>query len=636
MSIVRVLVVSLVLMIFAGCDRSKTSHSRDNGHGGNHSHHHDEKTAQITVWSDRYEIFIEHPYVVTGTPADFVTHVTDLKTLEPRQKGSVTFLLQYQNEAPIEHTESAPARAGIYIPELKFPRRGEWIVKLRIPTDDKEALIELPPIMVYSSKQEADKAPEKETPQGITFLKEQQWKLKTKSESVSKRRMIKRLRVPAVVSAYPGLHVQVFSPVAGYLAFSTQPFSTIGQVVKKGDLLAFVRIPLSDFTIKVVEAEAQSIRAKLELEQAGLALTRAQKLAAEQIALAKSELDLSELTLTRVQKLTTEQVALAKLELEQAELTLARTQKLVAEKAKSEKELKEAEFAEKTARIKYETAQVKSEKELKEAEFAEKVARTNYKIAQVKSEKEIKEAEYSEKIAHASNDAAVALMDTYRKTGVVLVSDPRHGKLVCVELTSPIEGVITRIGAAIGEHISPERNIFTVLNTSLVLIEGKVLEVDVGKIASTKGAAYETPDAKGNFVSITEDKGRLIFTGLNVDPVSRTLPVIYELKNPNGQFRIGMSLTLYIETDHAEDALAVLESSIVDEEGKTVGFVQVAGETFQKRELTLGIRDSGFVQIVADPKQPALKEGERIVTQGPYAIRLASIASTVPAHGHHH
>ena len=92
-----------------------------------------------------------------------------------------------------------------------------------------------------------------------------------------------------------------------------------------------------------------------------------------------------------------------------------------------------------------------------------------------------------------------------------------------------------------------------------------------------------------------------------------------------------MALTVYVETAHVTEALAVPASALVDEDGRAVAFVHVAGETFQKRDLTLGIQDGTFVQVLA-----GLSAGERVVTRGAYAIRLASVSTTIPAHGHAH
>jgi multidrug efflux pump subunit AcrA (membrane-fusion protein) len=57
----------------------------------------------------------------------------------------------------------------------------------------------------------------------------------------------------------------------------------------------------------------------------------------------------------------------------------------------------------------------------------------------------------------------------------------------------------------------------------------------------------------------------------------------------------------------------------------------VSGETFEKRELTPGIRDGHWVQVL-----DGLSEGERVVTKGAMAIRLASVSGVIPAHGHAH
>ena len=105
----------------------------------------EEKTAQVTVWSDRFEIFLEHRLLVVNTPTTFITHVTDLMTLEPRRKGPLTFILRRSSEAPITHVEPTPARDGIYIPELTFPKPGEWILSLLIPSAGQEHAVELPP-----------------------------------------------------------------------------------------------------------------------------------------------------------------------------------------------------------------------------------------------------------------------------------------------------------------------------------------------------------------------------------------------------------------------------------------------------------------------------------------------------------
>src|SRR5688572_15394582 len=86
----------LLLMLLVGCKKSDqpAGHGHDHGPGGHSSAEapEEEKTAQITVWSDRFEIFAEHKAPVENKPTRFITHVTDIKSGEPRRSGLVKFI----------------------------------------------------------------------------------------------------------------------------------------------------------------------------------------------------------------------------------------------------------------------------------------------------------------------------------------------------------------------------------------------------------------------------------------------------------------------------------------------------------------------------------------------------------------
>ncbi len=170
-----------------------------------------------------------------------------------------------------------------------------------------------------------------------------------------------------------------------------------------------------------------------------------------------------------------------------------------------------------------------------------------------------------------------------------------------------------------------------ILDPASVYIEARVPEVDLGKLAPGLAASFETPDAPGRRNPILSGGGRVVLLGPAVDPSTRTVPIVYEVENPLGRLRIGMAVTVHVETAHVETALVVPRSAIVDEDVRYVAFVQVAGETFEKRDLTLGIRDGDLVQVLG-----GLEDGERVVTRGAYAVRLASVATSIPAHGHAH
>ena len=271
--------VTLSALLVAGCSRLG---------GSQGSAEEEEKTAQVTVWSEQFEIFLEHRLIVVNTPTKFITHVTDLTTLEPRREGPLTFILRRGSEEPTTHIEPTPARDGIYIPDLTFPKPGEWIVSLRIPSAGQEHVVELLPLTVFATREEMARAPNPAAPEGISFLKEQQWKLLTKTEPVHRRQVIERMRLAGVVSVRPGHRAAVTPPIAGHLMPPPgASLPSLGIPVKAGQVLAVVQPHLAgsdlvtflssqqqlqaldvELTVKAAAAEADAIRARVAFNQA--------------------------------------------------------------------------------------------------------------------------------------------------------------------------------------------------------------------------------------------------------------------------------------------------------------------------------------------------------------------------------
>ena len=475
--------LSATLLGSVGCRKAADDHGHD--HGG------EPKTAQISVWTERHEVFAEHRAPVANKATTFVTHVTDLHTLEPRREGMVKFILR-QGEMVAEHPQAAPARAGIYLPGIIFPKAGDWQVTLLIPTDGTNAPVELGTIKVYADEHAAEHAEIADGPEGVSFLKEQQWKVLSKTEPVTKRRLVERLRVAARVRAKPGLSATVAAPVSGQLvAASGQPLPQPGQRVEAGQLLALLKPNFSEAGAKVAEAQAEFATAKAGLDQAESAYNRTKKLAAEQ--------------------------------------------------AKSARELQEVELA-------YQSAK-------------------------------------------ARHSAAAGLLATFKQAGGTSSPDAP----LLMELRAPIAGVLNSVAAGPGEVVAASQPVFAVLNPETVWIEASIPESGLGRLSKATDAAVESPGEPGQFDPITGDgRGRLLSLGLEVDAATRTVPLLFETANREGRFRVGQNVTLHVETARVDESVAVPESALVEEGDQLIAFVQVSGETFEKREIKAGIRDTGF------------------------------------------
>jgi multidrug efflux pump subunit AcrA (membrane-fusion protein) len=78
--------------------------------------------------------------------------------------------------------------------------------------------------------------------------------------------------------------------------------------------------------------------------------------------------------------------------------------------------------------------------------------------------------------------------------------------------------------------------------------------------------------------------------------------------------------------------LAVPSSAIRDEDGLFVAYVQIGGETFERRAVRIGPSDGEWTLV-----ESGIRPGERVVTLGAYQVKLASLnTSELSDHGHVH
>lgn len=144
------------------------------------------------------------------------------------------------------------------------------------------------------------------------------------------------------------------------------------------------------------------------------------------------------------------------------------------------------------------------------------------------------------------------------------------------------------------------------------------------------GAAVFYVQGNEKMYGMDEVNGRLLSAGKQVDPQTRTISMIYEIDNMEG-LQSGLFITADIDTDQKENVFAIPESALIEEEGNFVVYVHVAGESFEKRAITTGIINRGWVEVTS-----GLEEGEHVVTTNAYQVKLASLSSEAPAHGHSH
>lgn len=208
--------------------------------------------------------------------------------------------------------------------------------------------------------------------------------------------------------------------------------------------------------------------------------------------------------------------------------------------------------------------------------------------------------------------------------------NPQFPKQYNFLLRSPISGTIAESYYTLGKQFQPGDPFFRLVNTSAVWLHVSVPVGEIGKVLNPRRAEFRVTGVPERF-EVHERNGRLVSVGSIVNERTRTVPVIFEVANPKGVLRIGMFADVSLKTGSKEPVIAVPETALIEEEGKYSVYVHVEGEAFARRHVELAGSDGGWIEI-----RSGIKIGEHVVTTGAYQIRLASLSTQLPAHGHEH
>lgn len=132
------------------------------------------------------------------------------------------------------------------------------------------------------------------------------------------------------------------------------------------------------------------------------------------------------------------------------------------------------------------------------------------------------------------------------------------------------------------------------------------------------------------FYSSEEMEGKLLSYGKSVSKHDPKIPVYFQINN-RGNLIPGSYIDVWIKTNPKSDALVVPVEAILEDAGKYSVIVQLEGESFELREIRIGVCDGKHIEVLS-----GLAEGERVVTKGAYQIKMASMSGQVPTHGHSH
>lgn len=181
-------------------------------------------------------------------------------------------------------------------------------------------------------------------------------------------------------------------------------------------------------------------------------------------------------------------------------------------------------------------------------------------------------------------------------------------------LTMPADGTVMQKPALVGMRFAAGNTLFRTADLSRVWVMAQVAERDLalvrrGQTARILLKAYDDQPREG----------RVAFVYPELEPATRTAQVRIELDNADGMLRIGLYAEVEIEARGSGTVVAIPESAIIDSGRRRIAFVAKGDGLFEPRDLTLGRRGNGYVEIRA-----GVTDGERVVVSGNFLIDAES------------
>src|SRR5262249_49235750 len=130
------------------------------------------------------------------------------------------------------------------------------------------------------------------------------------------------------------------------------------------------------------------------------------------------------------------------------------------------------------------------------------------------------------------------------------------------QIRAPISGTIVSIDLVGGQQVDSSKSLMAIVDTSEVWAEVAVHENDLAQIRRATKAEIVIPSDPSRAYN-----GRLVNTGLTVDPNNRTIPVTFAVANRDRGLKIEMAVEARIPTGLPQKVTVVPAAAMLSEQG---------------------------------------------------------------------
>lgn len=185
---------------------------------------------------------------------------------------------------------------------------------------------------------------------------------------------------------------------------------------------------------------------------------------------------------------------------------------------------------------------------------------------------------------------------------------------------SPVTGTVVQKTALQGMRVMPGEKLFDVADLSTLWVIADVYEYEIPLVSIGQSAKIRLSYFPGK-----EFPSRIDYIYPVLSPDTRTAKVRFTIPNPSGQVKPQMFTEVEMKISLGK-RLAVPEDAVIDTGERQVVYVSKGEGHFEPREVSLGLKADGLVEVVR-----GLKAGEEVASSASFLIDSeAKLKGVVP------
>jgi RND family efflux transporter MFP subunit len=193
---------------------------------------------------------------------------------------------------------------------------------------------------------------------------------------------------------------------------------------------------------------------------------------------------------------------------------------------------------------------------------------------------------------------------------------------------APFSGYLSEVFIDNGQHVEAGDPLLAIIKKEIpLMLKADVSQKNYPSVERLSLVTYKTPESKAFNEILCKEKNNFTYS----KNLSAAFASLY-VDIPENQHPVpGAFAEVYLSFDESTEELVIPKNAIMETEGNHYVYVMTGGETFAKQDIQTGASNGDMI-VVKD----GLKEGDIIVSEGAYNIKLSSVSGNLPAHGHSH